>query len=412
MKFRNKVRARAKVNLYFLTILMLFVIFSFKEPIAFSEFKSIIYITSQGSIQYSKQKMLLHTEGRWLYNGIGELVHLRGVAHLGFHDSCAGWFPTGEYEDWDEAAMIRNLETLSGYGVNFVVCHCWYDWLNRDARDTLGGLTTNIGCRDAVKQFVAKAYEYGIYVGIDILEIDPSLRLDAAGRARWVASHKAEWINFWLMMSREFRGYPNIIYQFIEEPWGTKEEMDAYFQACVEAAQAVRAEGDEHIFSYHEGWCTYPILFDPDTGEAYRRLDQHVANVVYDAHIYRYHGTFGDKPDEFNPYRPGGLIDYDGVYRYEDVKEALEYYKYRKILDDYKVPIIAWEVGANTYSTTWSREIECFTNVLKILNEWQIGYAPSFWRNAERGEEWNLLDENYELTESGEVLMYRIGNSG
>lgn len=328
---------------------------------------------------------LLHTEGARIYNELGEQVHLHGVCFNNFTDSSTGWFPGQPFNTWDEAAVRANLEALRSWGCNLITTFSFWNWLAYNAHDSTEGVgVTDIGCLDAYKRLCALAQEYGIYVAVGVWALYPP-GMTSNELARWAINNKIEFVERWLNISRELRQYPNVIYGHPTEVSLSESEMNSYFNAVVAAVQAIRADGDEHIFLYHEDYCEYPIRMNPATGEAYRKLHEHATNIVYDPHIYRWHGTFGGNPDVFDP-ASAKTRNSDGVWREEDIKVALTHWGYRKILDDYKVPMIMWEggpanyPGAITAPNTYKKELDCYSNVLKVLNEWGISWGAFWWR--------------------------------
>jgi len=339
---------------------------------------SIITINVINKIKLPKPTML-HTQGAHVYNDNGEIVHLRGVHSTNFGDSSAGWFIGSSTSSWNETVIEKNLEVLESWGCNFLyLSGIDFGYLVENRK--YGGAT--IGLMDAVKRVVEMAYEHGIYVAI-------GLDNGAYGELVWyyAPSHLDDWVNGWLNISRELRIYPNVIYGMNAEPALSEEEMNAYFNAIVQAVKAIRNDGDEHIFFYHEDYCSYPVRFNkPATegGEMIRKLHEcNLTNIVYSGHIYRWHGTFGGDPNNFTGAGPGENAD--GVYTYENIKQALTYWGYRKILEEYKVPIIMGEGGpakaeAISFPNTWEKEITAYQNLLQILNEWNIGYACFWWR--------------------------------
>ena len=355
----------------------------------------------------SQSVYMLHTEGAHLVNVKGERVHLHGVCYNNFIDSSTGWFPGGNYYTWDEGAVVDNLNALASWGGNFLGCAVWYDWFYRNANDSLSGpSTTNMGCRNAIEHLIELAYNFGIYVGVGIYGISPSISTSA----QYVIDHSTEYVDFWLALSNALRKYSNVIYAIITEVGEDEATMDSYFQVVVQAIQGIRADGDEHIVLYHEGACEYPIRFDkPATqgGEAIRRLHENVSNIVYDAHTYRWHGTFGGNPDYFDP-DSAQVTNSDGVYQKQDVMTALTYWGYLKILNEYKVPIIMWEGGANngvSPPNSWEKEITCWQNVLSIFNELDIGYGAFWWRPSGA---WALINGELSPTEWGQTVKDAI----
>ncbi|MEM5866908.1 MAG: cellulase family glycosylhydrolase [Candidatus Aenigmatarchaeota archaeon] len=352
------------------------------------EFKTMSANVSILKRYYLPKPRPLHTENGLICNDVGEPVYLRGVHLTNFGDSSTGWFLGSSLLVWNETVVEKNLDVLESWGCNFLyLSGIDFDRLVNNVRYSTSG-APNIGLMDAVKRVIELAYEHGIYVAIGI----DNLVLQDTGNPQyvwyWAPNNLETWTNGWLNISRELREYSNVLYGMNAEPALSESEMKAYFNAIVQAVLAIRDYGDEHIFFYHEDYCSFPVRFDkPATqgGEMIRKLHEYnVTNIVYSGHIYRWHGTFGGTPDYFNPETARGSNS-DGVYTYEDIVEALTYYGYKKILEEYKVPIIMGEGGpakasAISSPNTWEKEITCYKNLLQVLNDWGIGYACFWWR--------------------------------
>lgn len=348
---------------------------------------------------------MLHTEGAHLVNDRGERVHLHGVCKNDFIED--SWGLMG-----DEAGVIANLDAMKNWGVNFLALGIEVQWWLRNQDDI----------RENFKTVVELANERGMYVGIGVFGWDyPGESSGGNSAAQEIMANPDDYVDFWLNISNNFKDSPNVLYNSLVEISLDEAEMNEYFSVVIQAIQAIRANGDEHIFMYHEDYCGYPSRFSsPATegGEMIRKLHAQpldpddptgprLTNIAYDAHTYRWHGTFGGNPDNFDP-DSGQETNSDGVYQREDIMDALEYWGYLKIINEYQVPIIMWEGGAfnSVYPpNTWEKEITCWMNVLSIFNELDVGYGAFWWRAAGPCA---LIDAELSPTEWGQVLIDAI----
>lgn len=317
----------------------------------------------------------LHIEGNKVKNSKGETILLKGVNHVGFSDTCVGWFPTigtsDNYYTWNEAAVRSHLQAMRNWGINILRCHFWASWWIKNSSDTLGGGATSINFRTALKNLINLAREYGIYIVIDIWSITPPSRVEYP----FDGISEADFKNLWLSISSELELYPNVLYEFYNEPAGA--DAPRWFTACQDIITAIRARGDEHIIVIQ--WL-YAGSFD--------WLRTHTltgTNILYSMHIYRHHGTFDD-----NPASP---TDYDYI------KETLLTRRDYQYPINNKMPIWIGEIGAFNGATD-DAEFEAFKNELKLFKEWQIGYAYFLWY---RGMQWDLQ-------KGGTVEPTRVGD--
>lgn len=353
----------------------------------------------------------LHTEGAHLINDLGDPVHLHGVCKNDFIED--SWGLMG-----DEAGVIANLDAMKDWGINFLALGIEVQWWLRN-QDNI---------RENFQTVVELANERRIYVGIGVFGWDYPGPWGGNSAAQEIIANPDEYIGFWLNVSSNFKDSPNVLYNSLVEISMDEGQMNEYFNVATQAIQAIRANGDEHIFMYHEDYCGYPSRFDnPATegGQMIRRLHEQpldpddpagprLTNIAYDAHTYRWHGTFGNNPDEFT--LPGQVTNSDGVYRrdadspppHHGIEYALEHWGYYKILEEYQVPIIMWEGGAfaDVYApNSWEKEVTCWQNVLSIFNELDIGYGAFWWRATGPCA---LIDADLSPTEWGQVLIDSI----
>lgn len=393
---------------------------------------SLFHTVSGADFPTGPGTRLLHTEGAYLVDDQGTQIHLHGVCKNDFIDNPDGAFH-GPGRTW-EATVRYNLEMIKNWGCNFLAL----------AVECVQYLNNVDGVRDNYKNLVRWAQEYSIYVGIGLFGYNNSgwgtdvFAGPWAGNAAAMAiiADKTGFMDFWNNVSSDFKDAPNVIYGVVAEVdykmgWP---QFNEYYQTVVQAVQHLRAMGDNHVFFYHEGSCMAPVFFttsNASEGEIVHPLHNETTNIVYSAHAYRYHGTFGNNPDNFTGLG-GGIQLQEGVYSLDadtpsgnGLETALKFHGYYKIMDTYKVPILMWEGGAWIGSATANvtqdyrnRELTCYANLLRLFNVLNISYAAFWWKGypfTSRG--WQLInhdtahDDAIKPTVWGQVLIDAIHSS-
>lgn len=339
-----------------------------------------VTIKSSGSI---KTILPLHTEGRFLKDSLNNTVVLKGLWKGQFLDTSTGWFGLNAYY-WNEMALNYTLNKMRyEWGVNCINIFTWGDWWLENKAKTAGGGSTDIGCRDAIVRLVQVAQSHGIYVQIRLYS--PS---EAEGRREgfpfqptysWTVD---DFVNFWANVSATLKDYPNVILTLFDEPSAPSgHTIDEYFNASEQAIRAIRNQGFDGLIVIHWGWCG-----ELDWVERWVQQNRTLYNIVFSAHIYRYHGTF-----DGNPNSP---VNIEYIRNYIQTKWSGGYppgglgYKY--ILDTYNVPIWVSAIGAYNGATD-DEEYVYIWNTLQVLNELGLGYVVF---NAQRtSTAWTVLKD-------------------
>jgi uncharacterized protein (DUF2141 family) len=303
-------------------------------------------------------------DGKYVKNAYNETVYLRGVWIGWFLDTSTGWFDL-DYRRWNETALREVFKKLRDvWGANVINFMIWGDWWLENKATTLGGGTTDIGLRDAVKRTVEIAAEYGIYVQIRLYGCTRT-----EGRREgfpfqptynWTVQ---DFVNFWVNVTSYLKGYTNVIYCLFDEPTTPSGmSMYDYFDACNQTIQAMRNAGSDQIIVIHWSYCDSRVKY----AKLWIDRGYPTYNIVFSKHIYRYHGTF-----DGNPNSPVDIEYIRAKLNYTDYSEN---YGYKYIMDTYNVPIWVSAIGAYNGATDDS-EYVYFWNTLQVLNEWEIGYV-------------------------------------
>lgn len=318
-------------------------------------------ITIRNSGKIVSKTLPLHVDGRYVKNALNQTVYLRGVWKGAFLDTSTGWWGL-DASKWSEDDLRETLRILrSEWGVNVINTQIWGDWWLENKAVTLMGGTTDIGLRDAIKETLRIASEYGIYVQIRLYSpIRAEGRIEGQPYQPYSSWMVDDFVNFWVDVATELKSYPNAIFTLYDEPTGN---MSIWFDAAEQAINAIRAAGAQQLIVNHWAYCSDCMWI-----ERWIQQNRTLDNIVFSNHIYRYHGTFGYNTDspvdieyirDFLAAKPGGT--YTGA-------------AYKYITDVYDVPIWVSAIGAYSGHED-DDEYIYFRNTLQVLNEWKLGYT-------------------------------------
>lgn len=237
--------------------------------------------------------------------------------------------------------------------------------------------------KDNYKRVIELADEYGIYVAVTPGWYpgwnDDGLPWPPFGNsAISLIASEADFVTYWLEIANELSIYPNVLFDLMNEPhrslnYGTMEDVrTSCFRVYQNVIYSIRNAGINTPIILE--W-TWGIWFNPDypysdspanplTDRTWKWvLDYNFAgtNIIADSHMYR--EAAGQQ---------------DRYYTYADVKNAYETYIYM-LEASRKMPLINGECGLNLAST--GHDQEWFTNHLRVLSEWNIGWAVWWWRD-------------------------------
>lgn len=345
----------------------------------------------------------LHVEGKYVKDSFGNKIFLNGVWKGGYADSCVGWWiPVGGFGSdgvavWDETAVRAHLQAMKDWGFNVIAVFLNIDWWVNDKATTLYREQNNIDIptshsyRYSIKETLRLASEYGIYV-----QLRPLTTSVAEGRTYQpiypstsyfggdLETSKQGFINFWVNLATELQSYSNVIFHLYDEPTTERGNTQAdWFDVATRTINAIRAAGITQIIMVHWGYAGSVSWIEQWFNEG-----RPTTNVVFTAHIYRFHGTF-----EGNPNSPTD-INY--------IRDQLGNARgYLNIIDTLKLPL--WVTLGAYNGATDNSEYEYFQNTLTVLNEWETGYVVFVYRQ----------DMPWTIQESGPTVapLNRVGEA-
>lgn len=348
-------------------------------------------IHSSGSIGIPITRPL-HTEGKYIKDEDGNIVFLRGIWKGGLIDTCAGWWtPPGMdisslegYGIWREDALRAWFEDMKNRGFNIYGDFIWGDWWLQDASTSIAGYATDISYRNALRETLRIAQEYGLYVQFRLYSPAqtegrkefPYNTGESVCSQVWTAE---DFKNFWVNVATELKGYPNVMFCIFDEPitlyQTTPDPISgkSWFDVAEETIDAMRAVGFDGLIVLQWGYCG-----DCYWMEKWYNLGKPTQNIAFSQHIYRYHGT------------------YDGIGRSTDLdtirnfiyanQQPTEPYPatglhYNRIANELNLPILV-ALGAFNGAVD-DDEYTSFVNTLTVLNELELGYYAFVWHRSD-----------------------------
>lgn len=330
-------------------------------------------IFSSGSIGILQTRPL-HIEGRYVKDDYGNTVFLRGVDKTGFLDSSTGFWldadGTANYVGtWDESIVRMNLQGMKDWGIKVIRMMLHVEWWLTNYQGTGGwNVPANKAYRASFKDTIALCQEYGIYVviapwcvrsgegyGQDPLPFPPyTLAPD-------VITSEQDFVDFWVSVAAEVGGYANVLYDLWNEPAGDATAQEAWFRVVQQVVDAIRAIPDDNIIIVQWGYAWSLDWVDSN---------QFGENIIYSTHLYD--GTITWDAGGYTPVS-------DSWWIYDSIKTRLTELNYTHVLNDLNLPVWIGEIGCWNAHDPTSEQRQFFENALKILNEWEIGYAVWEW---------------------------------
>ncbi|MEM5867130.1 MAG: cellulase family glycosylhydrolase [Candidatus Aenigmatarchaeota archaeon] len=377
---------------------------------AFSPLISNVTIRSSGIIAVISP---LHVEGKYIKNAFNQTVFLRGVNKVEFADDPDGFWMGSTM--WSDANVKAELDAIKSWGVNVVRCHFSVELWKYDIGPNSGHPASpycRISAREAMKRLAQFAAEKGMYVIYDAYTVKcywsgcdqdplPFPPYQTSPNASQVIASVSEFVDFWRSVAREFKNYPNVIFEIWNEPCNrqsvsnkTNEEafvdwMNAW-NLCV---AAIREEGAKQPVIFQWAMGVYCNLYEDANGNIYAggglrlqhwltnaigNLVDPLNNTIYSTHVYRLYGGTG-----LYQYSARDKYGYYG-WPYQHVKTAFEYMGLKWVGDILNKPLFIGETGCDVAWTgeEYVREIAAWNNTLNIFNEWGLSYAAFWWRST------------------------------
>lgn len=392
-------------------------------PIAFSLLSNQVTIPTSGVVSSGvvSPMTILHVDGTLIKDANGSIVALRGVNAGGFGDSCTGWFTT----TWNDNTVRSNLAAMRSWGINCMRIMGTARWWLENCKENLqGSEACSQPHRESIIRTIQLAQEYGIYVIFSFWSIDtvgsrsPGIQdyLPYPPRCSTqnfnTIRNSADFVELWAgnsatstflarfanvnstgtppttsthvhnngasppSVSEALQNYPNVIYEFYNEPSGDDSGWSTVSQQCVDA---IRARGDNHPIMVQCGFCG---SFNSWFNGMYTKM-QGRTNIIYSNHIYRASGSFPGNP-----------------YLYADILAAMMTAPSPNgfgcgTVQSRNVPIMIGELGSGTSSD----EITYFTSALQVMNENNINWCAWEWRSG------SLYTGSFAPTQRGQIVQ-------
>jgi hypothetical protein len=342
------------------------------------------------------------------------IVILRGINKNGFTDTTDGWWSNGAwtgYGVWNETAVNATLNDMrynSGFNylrLQFMIELWWYNM-----NYTSGGTGySNMLYQDAITRTIELCADRGIYVelvpyGVNIGEGQVFLPYPPHITATDVIANSGEFVEFWRNMSYQLRVYPNVMYQLFNEPATDESGWMAVSQLAYNAIrEGYSNSGSDQIVMIQWGYssgCDFALNYPV---EGY--------NIIYSNHIYR---TLSDV-STMNTFS-------EGEYTLEAMNATLWTTQQYGDMIQNKLPILITETGCWYSTNPLSDEMEYWSNLNFLMNEYEIGICvwEWFWDQSEGNESgrvegifdggW-LPDTNVTLNYAGLELVEGITNA-
>jgi hypothetical protein len=290
---------------------------------------------------------------------------------------------------------------MKKYGFNSVRLIIFAEWWIDDSSTNLEDQNTNRSFQFCMKETIRIAQEYGIYIIIAPWGIDQGGQSPIGWESGTSIPNAAAFASFWGDVAAETTQYPNVLYELWNEPapYAAGVSDATWWSGVQGAVNAIRAVSDNIIvvqLGYCGGFDWVPEQAS-DWGNA-------AGNILYSNHIYRY---------------PSGATLSTSEYTYAVIKnKLLNTWGYDAVINTATnlpiYPLWIGEVGAwASYSESGQHETSYWTNVLQLLNDWQLGYAA--WNWDQPGSGWDLQTDSgtapYLPNQRGQILISATGGT-
>ena len=404
----NKLVVRELQNrkFYTLTLTLVMLLATFGLSPAFSSLMRNVTIRSSGTITTI---LPLHVEGKYIKNSLGNIVYLRGVCKHGMEDHPFGHWQRLDggvsYFDFNPDVVAANLDAMKSGGINLIRIHSTVKFWKENTQNH----------RQIIKDLATMCAKRGIYLIYEFYHCDENAGQTAMpfppynkGEEQVIAS-ETEFVEVWRSIATELKDYPNVIFEFFNEPTGMegktweqiKTDWQRVWQACI---NAVRQTGATNLIIVQFGYGIYANLQAGDCADMSwvweYPLNDPLGNLVYSTHLYR--------SEIFKQTEP----EYICGWTYEDVMGALEMCKVIYVLNNLSKPVLFGEIGPNMWQEgeEYVRELAFYNNSLTMFNSLRIHYAAFWWWPS--GPYAHLtLDPNYQPNDAGEILKNALSQS-
>lgn len=360
----------------------------------------------------------LHTSGSKILDSNNRTIYLRGVNFGGFGDTSSGGFDNASAYDGNSvfrpSVASATFDAIARNGLNSVRIMIVMDWWKKNFKGHIdfsssGGVADHPDpsfppYRDVVKQTVNLANQSGLYVVVSVWTSDYSTygrRLELPFPSNSFPD-AASITAFWLDMANELSTYPNVVFEFYNEPNpcdpALSTTFDQYFAMVNSTVKQLRQNGCDVPTLVQWGYCggfnadALGGLGTEANSWLYRasQILKDSTNIIYSTHLYRYHGTFGIPPPSWS--------DLTAIQNY--LWNNMGY----RLPGNWSLPVLIGEIGAIYGDPV---ELETFKNSLQCLNQWNMSYLAFTWKPSI----WKLVDypmSNPALSVTGATFVQKI----
>lgn len=350
----------------------------------------------------------LHVSGKNLVDTSSNIVVLRGFNYGRLIDSATGdWIlSNGQtvYKVWDQSAIASNLDAMQQWNGNVIRLLFTIEWWKEN--------TNNF--HSNVKSFLDLAAARGIYVvfvpwrvsGTGSSPDMPYPPYQESSSDTAIIPSVDDFVTFWGGVASELKGYPNVLFEFWNEPHG---EQTLWFNTVQQCITAVRNTGANNVivvqwgygagidmagYSYYEAGSRIGSIYHVDWIEQ-NSLSDPLSNILWSTHLYR--SNFYDSSQGYKKMGDTGYVNYTS----NDLEWALDIIG---VTSNNKALWIG-EIGPNHWATV-ANEYLWYNYVLKELNQNGVGFAAWEWWN---GGAWTHLGyANYGPNQAGEILKANL----
>jgi hypothetical protein len=399
--FEDAANHYGKAERLFGYALILIIVLCFLSNIGAGALLRTVTIYSSGKLTYSST-LALHVEGQYIKDSVGQIVALRGVNYAYFIDSGSGsWvLPSGSIEwlTWDPVAMAQNVEAMNSWGCNVVRTMATTEWWIKNTD----------GFRSNFELCLTKLEEQGMYVILSFWRnngSEPYIGVPYEDPGNGYINTPQDFVNFWADIANNLKGYPNVIFEFWNEPTTTNETL--WMSTVQQCIGAIRSTGATNVILVQMGYGIGINIDWPPPNAAgtlewvikYPLADP-LGNIAYSTHLYR--DSFFNSTD-----------NYAQTYTLQDMNYSLTVASVFSVAKQY--PLIVGEIGASAWwepgSQDEAKEYAWFNNTLSLLNQNGIGYCGWWWWPLGKFQMLVTGAPNFQPNQAGTILKNAIANA-
>jgi hypothetical protein len=364
------------------SILVGIIIFS---SVVFS-LSNFVTIPSSGKIS-SGLISPLRIQGSKILDDQNNTVYLRGVNCGGMADAQGGMWEGTYFYSYSQ--MMSNIGKVDGELAEIQIWGCNCIRVMNNARFWIYNDSGEINC---VKQLLAEAMKYGIYVVFSTWCVQdaahgasqdplPYPPYQTSTNASQVIPSEAAYEAYELNIAGNLSSYPNFIQEFWNEPQGS--DTNHWFTVMQTCVNMIRGAGYNNILMLSQGYGIGTPLVNPTSGTP--GVDNPGAtfawvnyynftgsNLIYDEHYY----DVGEWNGFQYPDNTGGNLGGGGL-NYTQIMQGMADCWVNYTIYTLQKPVFIGEFGADLGLTGQSLtdELNNLNNIMLVMNSLGISYA-------------------------------------